>query len=355
MPRIAPLIVLLACCPFLLAPANAPFAPTDATANERPSDDTPSDNGSSDNGSSEDGSSEDGHRASNPVFRILVDDPDPKPNATDASGTIDVERSPAKLRLPDPTMADGLDAAEQREVLRKLAADRYDLDDLLRPSVVAPYVLNLDREPLADGDLIAQHVRLGFVARGDLDALTREDFLASLAPENDDDGADGDSGEIPPEAWQQAGIEPPASPPSPNHADHERVRRFETTLFDRIRLRGVVRAYWTETDDSILFAAVTDDRFASVDGLRPSWTRFERGADGSLAEAESGDFAGGGFYLKITRLREPEDALFFESNGVLLESKSWFGGANLIGSKLPPAIQSQVRDVRRQSIRASRQ
>ncbi len=352
MNRIAPPLVLLACCQSLLAPTPVPFAPSHATADERPSDR--------------------GHRASNPVYRMLVAGSEPKPNAADASG---VDRPPEKLRLPAPTIADGLDAAQQREALRELAADRYDPDDLLRPSVVAPYVLVLGREPLADDNLIAQHVRLGFVARGDLDAVTRDDFLESLLPdENDDDANEKGSGELPPDAWRQAGLDPPPGRTNPgrtkpgrtkpgrtkpggsapNHADHQRVRRFETTLFDRLRLRGVVRAHWTKTDDSILLAAVTDDRFANVDGLRPSWTRFERDDDGSLSEAESGDFAGAACYLKITRLREPDDALFFEANAVLLESKSWFGGANLIGSKLPPAIQAQVRDVRRQSIRASR-
>ncbi len=278
------------------------------------------------------------HQAQNPVYAQLV------APRTDAS-----ERD---IRLPPPQMPDGYSESEQREVLRQVAGDRYDVADLLRPSAVAPHVLTLQREPLGNGDDIIQRIDVAFVGQGNLDVLTQEAFLASLLPIEDDESTpeetENDVGELSAEDFAAAGVDGP-----PRESEEERYRRFQTMLLDRIRLSGVMRAYWTQTDDSILFAALVDDRFAAVDDLRPAWERFQRQPDGQLAPAESGTFAGGGMYIKITRLREPADSLFFESHGMLIEPRHWFDGANLLGSKLPPAIQSQVRDVRRRAVRAA--
>ncbi len=58
-------------------------------------------------------------------------------------------------------------------------------------------------------------------------------------------------------------------------------------------------------------------------------------------------YSGAGFYAKVTRLKEPEGALFVEYHQVFQEPKAWFGGANLLRSKLPLLAQDSVRDFRR--------
>ena len=290
------------------------------------------------------------HRAGNPVYAQLVPQ---QPSSQLDQTQLEQTQLTGDLHLPPPEMVDGLSAADQLAVLRRIAGDRYAVSDLLRPSVVAPQVLKLDRKVSPDGDTITQRMHLGFAARGDLDALVREEFLASLVPVEDrstttDAESREQADELTPEQFSVAGLDPGA-----DVGEHERYRRFESMLLDRIQLQGVIRAFWTRTDDSILFAAIVDDRFAADDELRPTWQRFQRESDGRLAAAESGPFAGAGIYIKITRLREPAGYLFFEAQGVLLESQAWFDGANLLGSKLPPAIQAQVRDIRRTAIRAA--
>ena len=62
---------------------------------------------------------------------------------------------------------------------------------------------------------------------------------------------------------------------------------------------------------------------------------------------ESVPYDGAGLYMKITALAQPADAVFVECHIVGIEPQGWFNGANLLLSKLPPAIQNQVRSSRR--------
>ena len=59
-------------------------------------------------------------------------------------------------------------------------------------------------------------------------------------------------------------------------------------------------------------------------------------------------YGGAGMYLKITKLHEPAGALFVEQHIVFAEPTGWFDGANLLRSKLPLVVQSNVRDMRRE-------
>ncbi len=49
----------------------------------------------------------------------------------------------------------------------------------------------------------------------------------------------------------------------------------------------------------------------------------------------------------VTRLARPEGALFFEMHVVIHEPEAWFGGPNLLRSKMPLVIQENVRNLRR--------
>ena len=57
---------------------------------------------------------------------------------------------------------------------------------------------------------------------------------------------------------------------------------------------------------------------------------------------------GAGMYFKITKLAAPEGALFIEQHVMFAEPAGWFGGANLLRSKLPIAVQDNVRTMRRE-------
>jgi len=56
--------------------------------------------------------------------------------------------------------------------------------------------------------------------------------------------------------------------------------------------------------------------------------------------------------MKITRLAEPAGALFVEQHIVFAEPTGWFGGANLLRSKLPPVVQYAIRTTRQEWAKA---
>jgi hypothetical protein len=58
--------------------------------------------------------------------------------------------------------------------------------------------------------------------------------------------------------------------------------------------------------------------------------------------------------VKVTRLVEPAGALFVEYHLVFVEPRAWFGGANLLRSKVPILAQSEVRAFRRELARAKK-
>jgi hypothetical protein len=75
---------------------------------------------------------------------------------------------------------------------------------------------------------------------------------------------------------------------------------------------------------------------------------------GPLQLGSPSPYTAAGFYLKVTRLIEPAGAALIEYHMVFDEPNGWFGGANLLRSKLPLVIQEEVRNFRRRLIAASR-
>ncbi len=82
----------------------------------------------------------------------------------------------AKLILPRPTLDDGLSAAEQRRRIVAAAGERQTWDELVRRSVVAPFVLQIDQGG-ETAKSTGRTVDLGFVAYTSLDRLAGDDFL----------------------------------------------------------------------------------------------------------------------------------------------------------------------------------
>ena len=56
-------------------------------------------------------------------------------------------------------------------------------------------------------------------------------------------------------------------------------------------------------------------------------------------------------YFKITKLAEPAGALFVEQHIVFAEPTGWFDGNNLLRSKLPIAVQDNVRTMRKEFLK----
>jgi hypothetical protein len=264
------------------------------------------------------------HEAANPLYKSLLDP--------------GVEVGPnIKAKLPVPTMPDGLDAAKQKAAIKALIGNDYDFDEFTRNSVVAPYLLKLRDVAPSDPNAPARGVDAWFVIHGDLKALDDEKFLESLLSVGRGDGK-GDSitkGDL---AQRKITI-----------ADEKKegYGHIAFDFIDKVRIRATGRAMWSKTAESVVVAVEVDPRFKGDKKFPNDWAPITR-PGGVKTYGETTPWAGSGLYLKLTKLTEPKGALFCEQHVIFAEPKGWFDDANLLRSKLPLAVQNNVRSMRKE-------
>lgn len=277
----------------------------------------------------------DDHPTLNPVYRQLL------------GPGIEIGSS-STLPVPTPLMPDGLDAEEQERVIQSLLPEGQTMARMMRNSVVAPQVIQMAE--LADPAAPARRVDCWFIAYGDLSVLTEEEFLKSLvrADAAERDGDEEGRG-LEAEDLSARGITI-----LPENTNNEAYVHGRYTLINRVELHGTLRAFWSETPDSIVVAAILDPRFLDDEKYPNRWHPVSADELGRLQTGPGQPYGGMGMYMKATRLAEPEGALLIEWHVVFSEPHAWFDGANLLGSKLPAVIQNQVRTARREIVKASR-
>jgi hypothetical protein len=238
------------------------------------------------------------------------------------------------LRLPPPTLPDGLNAAAQQQALARVADETHPLEALARKSVVAPFVLKITDEKPVQGAL-PRRVELWFVAYGDLKKVSDETFLKGLT---DGDSKGNTGGFLSEQDLRQRNITPEKD---------ERYAAGSVTLFDRVRISGVMRMQLTRSDESVLVAGLLDERFDRDARFPNAWQPITRDDSGKLQLGPAHAYHGVGWYGKITRLAEPAGAVLVEYHLIFDEPHGWFNGANLLRSKLPILAQDGVRKFRR--------
>lgn len=266
------------------------------------------------------------HVDANPVYRRLIED-----------GVF--EGKPAG-RLPQPTMADGLDAAAQRKILDTLGAPRHDFESLTRDSIVAPHLADIHTVKSGDPERPLQSIQFWFVAHADMQTMSDKAFLDSLLTAEDSEGDTLDAAKL-----KSRGIKI-------EDAERESYGQIIFPLLKKVRLYATGHSYWSRTADSLLTASMVDARFRNDHEFPNQW-RPILNRDGDLGDPEP--YTGAGLYMKITQLHQPAGSVFVECHIRGVEPRGWFRGRNLLRSKLPPAIQSQVRTARKQMIRRQRQ
>jgi hypothetical protein len=237
--------------------------------------------------------------------------------------------------LPAPFFADGLSLEQQKAILQNLPGRTQEVDELLRLSPVAPFVVKFSdmtgrdtRQPLRAIDLV-------YITPGSLDKLAQSDVLDRLL----------NSGR------QDARIQPLTQNPKSDDTG-EGQAHVTLPLMDRVQLEGTIHTMWTRTAQSLLLAGRIDPRFTS-DGKYPNrWRLLKRDAEGKLQPQETGTpYEGAAFYCKFTPVAGKTDALIVEWHLVFAEPGEWFDGANLLRSKLPIVLQTKIRAFRRDLMR----
>lgn len=245
------------------------------------------------------------------------------------------------LRLPEPTLADGLTAAQQRQAIEALLGGRYSWGEFTRRAVVAPLLLKISDR--ANAESIGRRVDLWFVAYGDLRRLSQDAFLSEQFRLAEDDNANDRSvvKQLQETELSQRDLAPPTQ------AEDPRYVAAEITLLDRVRVSATTRSVKIETADSVLVASLLDPHFADDAQYPNRWRPITRDDQGRRHLGVPQPYTGLGSYAKATRLVEPSGALFLEYHVAFAEPNGWFQGANLLRSKLPIVAQDAVRSFRR--------
>ncbi|MCE9563606.1 MAG: hypothetical protein K8U57_16310 [Planctomycetes bacterium] len=264
------------------------------------------------------------HEANNPLFKSLLE-------TGFAVGPKD------KVKLPAPTMPDGLDAAKQKATIEALIKDDYRYDLFTENSVVARELIKIRDLKGGDAKSPPRAVDVWFLAYGDIKALDDDKFLERLMNTGRGNGQA--------KALNAADLQKRkiviADPKK------EGFGQMEFDFLDKVHLKATGRTMWTRNADSVVVAGEIDPRFADDKDFPNQWQSITKGGEApKLGPATL--WAGAVFYLKITKLAEPAGALFCEQHVIFVEPEGWFDGANLLRSKLPTAVQISVRNMRKE-------
>jgi hypothetical protein len=254
-----------------------------------------------------------------------------------------LELSGEKVQLPPPRLVDGQESAAQRTALREVAGSDRALDDLLRDSITAPYVIKV-RDQKTTGATIRM-ADVWFVVYAELKEV---DFgqEASRTDKKEVEVAN---------MWFQTHLLKDAdfqsigmNPPPPATAGQTKwYARVHARLLDRIDFEATNQLMATQTSDSIVVASRTDPAFAKVPGFVSRWKPLTTDATkkpDNLARL----YEGGMSYAKISRFDLKPRAILIEMHMAFVEPDGWFQGNPILRSKFSVVAQDQVRSLRRE-------
>ena len=246
--------------------------------------------------------------------------------------------------LPEPMLADGLTAEEQTTVIEAALAGKP-LENYVRKSVMAPHVCLLtDRAKTKDYAI--RQVDYWFIAYSDWQNISADDFSATTDATDDTTTTEITNAEL-----TTRSIPLPATPT--DQILREGFGHVRYRLLNKVEVAATGRAIVTRQPESILAAGLVDPRFSGDDKYPNEWRPLTRNDVGKLEVGTPQPYDGGAGYVKATRLKSYDEAIFVEGHLFLIEPYAWFRGRNQLRGKLPAIIQSQIRDVRRALLKAS--
>jgi hypothetical protein len=250
------------------------------------------------------------------------------------------------VRLPVPTMAEGLDAEQQAAVLAAIAP-RGKVEEFLDKGSAAPVSLKVGKIPSKMGDDVVRTVNLNFVVYGDWGVLTSDEFSKGILKEGKakngkNDGMVSKAGYLKAPDLAIRGL---TTRSTPNLKEYYLYTTFK--LFDRVELSVTRFGVATKTPAGVIVAAKVDPRLAK-DKEYPNQSRdIAKNALGNPVLGKPQPYSGAGFYAKVTRLIKPKDAIFVEFHEVFYEPRAWFGeDDNLMPSELRKIIPFEVKQFR---------
>jgi hypothetical protein len=244
-----------------------------------------------------------------------------------------------QVKLPEFTMADGLDQAAQEKVLKAVLATKKDdaptLKQLLDNKLNAPFILVLTSIPDSDG----HQVDLYFVAYGKLQTVSSGSFWKSrIGQQTKENKLEFlETKDLKPRGLQ--GIDQPTI--------KEKYAFADINLFDSAKVSGTARCVETIGDESVVVGISLDSRFQKDKEFPNQWRKITFDSAGGKKIGNPNPYDGIGAYAKVTRLKAPDDALFVEYHIIYNEPQGWFEGRPVLDSKIRTMIDNDVKSFRK--------
>lgn len=244
----------------------------------------------------------------------------------------------ATVRLESPTVRDGQNDDAQRAALREVAGSDGKLQELLRKSVAAPFILKVHDVKANDATL--RVVDLWFVVHAEMtDVDPAKEAHKAQGQEVGAGNMTMRTELLDDAALRAAGIDPPAS--HPGDGPETWYARVHGRLLDRIAFVTTSQAVATRSKDSIVVASRTAPAFDKPGPTANAWQ--------PVAGGDARPYRGGVSYAKISRLAIAPGALLVEMHGAFEEPHDWFQGAPILRSKFGVVAQDQIRRLRREA------
>ncbi len=269
--------------------------------------------------------------SANLVYELLTTD-----GVTLSDGTV--------VQLPSPSLPNGTNADQQRQSLRKIAG-RIPYDEFVRNSRTARFRIDLRSVKNRSGVRTGQTVDIWFVAYGTLRAINENELLDELAKLNRTKA--GQNNQDRSRLLREDELAERNIIMATDEEQRERYGYFDAPVLNKVQVSGVTRSVLTQSEHSALWAIVLDDRFLSDRELPNQWRSLLRNDLGAVELGPTQPYSGLGGYVKVEELVDPKGALLVEMHLAFDEPQGWFGGANLLRTKLPLAVQENVRVFRK--------
>jgi hypothetical protein len=250
-------------------------------------------------------------------------------------------------RLRPPTLADGLNAAQQQAAIEAvLALKRGPALTFAKfarfegTGVNAPYVMVID-EPKYGQGVPGHSIDLWFVVRGALAKVADPKFLKDQFKPDKNDKLD---------TLSAADLAHRKIAPQNLKGVREsyvwgQFRVFPTDV--RVLVSGTCRLTQTTSKTSSILAGIVDPRFDQDPKFANQWQPVLGTAGGQLQLGNPTIYHASGGYTKITELVDPSGVLLVEYHFVYDEPQGWFNGNDLLRPKLLAETPDDVRLFRR--------
>ncbi len=240
-------------------------------------------------------------------------------------------------KIPEPVMADGLNANQQLEVMQKLVPAAQ-LGGFLDGTVSSNLALEMNGIP---GDMaqdsIGRKIDIYFVAQGKLSTVASPAFMKQQV--NAGPGGKGGQGKfLTNQELQAHGLQIAKD----TNTFRERYTHMEFPIFNQVKVDCIGHGIETVGNNgAVLVAFELDPKSENT------WQPGVRNALGNVVWGPPQKYSGAGGFVKVVELEGATPRVFVEYHLIFDEPHGWFNGQNTLTSDLPNKYQDDVRTFRR--------